>query len=403
MSAQRHRRPARWAAGVDGHGARLPSWPGRGPNLPPVRVRPLACPLYISPYPTRPEDNPSGWGYYRLVQPMRAAGAQVVRKLGPRPDGTLHVGSPTVLPLLSFASDPVAETITLLTAAGASVWLDLDDNLLHIPPAAWWRLGVADREVVDLPARDRQQERAKTAAARSVRRATGILASTPFLAETVRPLNPNVMLLPATIDPADIPVVPKPNDGMLRIGMAGTDTHNLDLPLVMPGLQAVSRRPDVEIHFWGCHPGFREGNAEGIREYEGITYVYHQAESSFRAYHAAIGEMDIMLAPLVDNEWNRAKSPVKWLDATVHGIALLCADLEPYAPAVDGVTCLKARTPEEYGRQLLRLVEDAPLRQRIGQAARQEVLAHHGPEAGRRAWRAVIEAAVGRAGTKVAQ
>jgi hypothetical protein len=60
------------------------------------------------------------------------------------------------------------------------------------------------------------------------------------------------------------------------------------------------------------------------------------------------------------------------------------------------VTALTAETAEEWQEQLLRLVNDAPLR-RIGEAARAEVLAKHTLETRRPRWEALLaDAARGR-------
>ena len=72
---------------------------------------------------------------------------------------------------------------------------------------------------------------------------------------------------------------------------------------------------------------------------------------------------------------------------------MVVADLEPYAAVDDGVTGLKARTVDEWGVCLQRLIDDAELRTRIGVAARAEVLRNHSIEALTPAWRAWVAAA----------
>ncbi|HVA88474.1 MAG TPA: glycosyltransferase, partial [Chloroflexota bacterium] len=65
----------------------------------------------------------------------------------------------------------------------------------------------------------------------------------------------------------------------------------------------------------------------------------------------------------------------------------------PYDCVQHGRTGFKATTPAEFTQYVRLLVEDAALRRRIGQAAREEVVRNHGPEAGRRAWLAALEKA----------
>ena len=63
----------------------------------------------------------------------------------------------------------------------------------------------------------------------------------------------------------------------------------------------------------------------------------------------------------------------------------------PHECAEHGVTGFKARSPEEFGVYLRRLVEDAGLRTRMGAAARAEALSHHTPQAKGAAIRALFQ------------
>ena len=112
--------------------------------------------------------------------------------------------------------------------------------------------------------------------------------------------------------------------------------------------------------------------------------------------HRAAGILDVSLGPLNPAApINRSRSGQRWMEAALHGTAMVLQRLEPYDVAEDGVTCLKAATEEEWTEQVLRLVGDAGLRRRIGRAAREQVLAEHTIEKRAPAWRAFVAEAAG--------
>lgn len=99
--------------------------------------------------------------------------------------------------------------------------------------------------------------------------------------------------------------------------------------------------------------------------------------TDWRALPAQIAQVDINLAPLVDNPQRRAKSAVKYLEAAAVSVPTVAARLDPYADIVHGETGMLAWTSDEWRSGLCLLIEDAALRQRIGTAAHADVLAQH--------------------------
>ena len=85
--------------------------------------------------------------------------------------------------------------------------------------------------------------------------------------------------------------------------------------------------------------------------------------------------MDIFIAPLVDNEFNRAKSHLKYLEYGAMQVPGIFANLEPYSAVVsDGMNGFLAATQDEWYEKISRLIEDSDLRKKIGKAAFEEVM-----------------------------
>lgn len=112
-------------------------------------------------------------------------------------------------------------------------------------------------------------------------------------------------------------------------------------------------------------------------------------------YHQAL---DVFVVPRKDLAVTRAVTPLKPVEAQASARAVVASDLPALREIVnDGVTGLLAPPDDPAGLTLVleRLVQDAGLRDRLGRAARDHVLAH-------RTWAAnarVIAAAYDRAWT----
>jgi hypothetical protein len=83
---------------------------------------------------------------------------------------------------------------------------------------------------------------------------------------------------------------------------------------------------------------------------------------------------DVFIAPLLDNVFNRYKSPIKFLEYSAHGAPGVYSRITPYEAVIShGCNGFLASDPEEWQTVLVRLIEDQTLRQSMGEAAQQTV------------------------------
>jgi hypothetical protein len=101
----------------------------------------------------------------------------------------------------------------------------------------------------------------------------------------------------------------------------------------------------------------------------------------WEALRGEVAAVDVSLAPLeVGNPYCEAKSEIKWLEAAAVGVPTVASATAPFRDVIDdGETGLLACTEADWYQALARLVSDAPLRRRVGEAARHEVLARYAP------------------------
>jgi glycosyltransferase involved in cell wall biosynthesis len=248
--------------------------------------------------------------------------------------------------------------IRRLQAAGVVVLFEIDDDVHavgkhagHVYRAHYSKAALRDMEL-------------------NMRAADGLIVSTEFLAQRYRSLNGNVWVCRNGLDLGRYNITPPGGADTVTIGWAGGTGHR---EVMVPWLNGVGRvmteRPNVRFMSVGepfasvIEPQFGPGRA--------ISIPFTELES----YPCAMANFDIALAPAANNNFYRAKSDLRWLEASALSVPTI-ADPLVYDEIVDGVTGFHATTADEAEQILLRLVDDAPARQRVGAAAREHLLAH---------------------------
>lgn len=83
---------------------------------------------------------------------------------------------------------------------------------------------------------------------------------------------------------------------------------------------------------------------------------------------------DISVAPLIDDEFNRSKSNIKWMESSMKSIPTVCSNVEPYKMSVTKNTGFLCNTEKEWFNTLVKLIENKDLRVKIGKQAKEYVL-----------------------------
>ncbi|MFI2761420.1 glycosyltransferase [Streptomyces echinatus] len=243
---------------------------------------------------------------------------------------------------------------------GKRLVLDLDDDYFHIDPSnaharQVWDVGMLGRlahnmEIADL-----------------------VTCCSEPLAEVLRNYAADVQVIPNGLPaqylghPRDYQADGRP----LYVGWAGTSSTVAELPEAVRALNRISQYPrpgGVMVRLVGIRPEQAMGLGLRGRQIGALGWV-----ERLEHYLHAVSEFDVWVAPYRDTEFNRAKFPTKWLEASVLGIPLIASDTEAYRRVIrHGETGFLVRHEHEWGRWLKQLVDDAELRQRVGMAARGE-------------------------------
>ena len=144
-----------------------------------------------------------------------------------------------------------------------------------------------------------------------------------------------------------------------RIGWAGAAQHQADLDWLLPVIAATSKQ--LQWVFYGYLP-------HALRSSD-VEFHHH---TPLGVYHTKLKNLnlDIAIAPLVDNSFNQAKSHLKLLEYGALGIATICSDVENYkhSPAQK-----LANNPQLWIDHILELTNDSDKRQALGAAMHQWV------------------------------
>jgi glycosyltransferase involved in cell wall biosynthesis len=198
------------------------------------------------------------------------------------------------------------------------------------------------------------------AAEQAIAAAHMVTASTEALAEVLRQLHDNVVVLPNHI-PAGLLGVERPRRGRVTVGWAGGDSHLRDIAMVAPILRRFfARNPAVDFHTIGTD--FRSGMA--------LPGRHTDWEPDIWAYYRRI-DFDVGLAPLVDSVFNRSKSDIKAKEYAALGIPVIASYSEPYHEfVVDGETGFLIRREHEWAKRLRELTHDVAMRDEMGAKAK---------------------------------
>lgn len=322
-----------------------------------------------------------GLGYYRIVKPLQALskfGHEItvtgdLSMFGKNSEEiwtNVFVNEGVDLVYMKQSDSPVAVS-NLLAAAkhfGKKVFVDVDDNHLAVKPGT----PAYDAYKVGNPRRYYMSAQMSLC--------DRLVVSTEPLKETYKDLKAESFVLPNCNDYKDWCFPKKKhNDGKIRIGYMGSVTHNQDFELIIEPLRRVLQKyPHVEFETLGLMgKDTMDKFKKRFRAVKGKLSI-KLGTPSWDGYPELLGQMgwDIGIAPLVDDEFNRCKSHIKWMEYAMYQIPCIASRVYPYYAEIDGVktivhgeTGMLANTDDEWFDGLCSLIENADLRNSLGNNA----------------------------------
>ncbi len=253
---------------------------------------------------------------------------------------------------------------------GIPVFFEADDNYTRHPDVAETSRWKIKRE----PGRDTHSyETASDIAAFC----DGVIVSTPLLADVYGEINDNVHVARNCVDPDDWDPLDKPDDGILRIGWAASDSHRKDAPLLKQAFRWLYGRPDVEIVIMGVH------NAHFPVPITRLPWC-----DSLSDYRKMLQAFDVMLCPLQRTDWADCKSDLKALEAGMAGAMSVVSDSPAYDLWADKTFVCK--TEQDWEKSVKTLYKNRELVREMQVEHRKYVISERTIEKGIGQWRKAL-------------
>lgn len=220
----------------------------------------------------------------------------------------------------------------------------------------------------------------------SMRNASALMVTTPHLGETYLPINPNIYVIENSLDfKGDRKFIGwdkvsvRKHQG-IRLGWIGGRSHFDDLMMVAPAIREVlERRKDVT--FCLVNSAVKESCRLLNKPYpfEGLSNVHYADRSvsinRYAPFMASFG-FDIGLAPLVDCNFNRSKSNLRWLEYSALRIPTIATDIGHFSQSIQHMktgVLIQNNNLNQWRQMIELLIDDENLRTQLGKNAYQRV------------------------------
>jgi glycosyltransferase involved in cell wall biosynthesis len=174
-----------------------------------------------------------------------------------------------------------------------------------------------------------------------------ITCSTEFLAKEYREKHKNVVVLPNCVDEFYWSEPLKNNSDKIRVGIVGSTTFNDDFLPAQELLKYLSKDDRFQLVMFGVPPRVKMNN-EQRKHFKKDLHFWEQMNVEWCPfvpmfdYFDTLNELrlDVMIIPRRDNYFNRCKSNIKWLEASMLEIPVIAQDFEdsPYRSIQHGKT-----------------------------------------------------------------
>lgn len=154
---------------------------------------------------------------------------------------------------------------------------------------------------------------------------------------------------------------------------SGSETHDADLEMIWPALENIlGKNENVELWLGGRLNKWMEERK--ILRSNLAGQIKRLPFMSREKYMQVLGQIDINLFPLVDTEFNRGKSEIKFTEAALVATPTVVSPVADMARIIrDGETGMLASSVEEWEEKIQLLIDDEDLRMRIGENVREYV------------------------------
>lgn len=189
--------------------------------------------------------------------------------------------------------------------------------------------------------------------ATSIKNADMVLATTELLASRVKPLNPNVYVVPNSLPFGHEQFNSDREEcsDVCRILYAGGSSHYWDLKTIEYALQKL--RDNKSLKYQLLLGGYSKSpvwdKIEGVFNLRGTIMNYTRRPNlGLEEYMNHYNHADVSIAPLEENSFNRYKSNLKVIEAGCKNIPCITSNISPYSDEHDVSKIIMAKNTREW-------------------------------------------------------
>lgn len=262
-------------------------------------------------------------GYVRCIQPMQANGWDgdkiTIHSQRPNPNKMMQGAmNADIVVFHRPVQKEMYEAALLLKEAGKKIVMDNDDTYRANSGVPVQMFG-KDREKLDVAVEFMDSQLKKFAGIADM-----VTVTTDFLKKEYEEVNKNVVVLPNCVDPFDWNEPEKNDTGKTRILITGSVASNRDYENIIPLLEKLKERDDVQVVLQAL-PADKEDLKESREMYRPELDFWNQYNVEWYPFMKLTDyleflptlKIDIMLIPRYDNYFNRCKSNLKFLEASM--------------------------------------------------------------------------------------
>jgi glycosyltransferase involved in cell wall biosynthesis len=212
----------------------------------------------------------------------------------------------------------------------------------------------------------------------AIKEADLVTVSTQPIADYLKPFNKNIIVLPNYLIDDFWNFQPikriKQENAPITIGYVGGSTHTKDVENILAPLLRISElyQNKIQFLFWGMEPPIELTKNTKVKA-RPIIENYEEYAKEFVKQ-----DIDVLIAPLQDIPFNRAKSNLKFLEYSTLGVPGIFSKVRPYEEIVDhGVNGFLASTPQEWYEYLQTLIDSPEIRIKLAENAQRTVRTHY--------------------------
>lgn len=168
-----------------------------------------------------------------------------------------------------------------------------------------------------------------------LKKADVVTTTTHELAEYVKQYNENVAIVPNYINPDNFPVLDFAPTNQINILWSGGSSHFADLWEIKPALQQIMNEYH-NVHFYMLGVPFKSVVKDLPKD---RVHVHGWVKPDGHGFRLACMQPHIGLCPIIDSNFNRLKSSIKYYELSALGVATVARNIPPYSnDIVDGQT-----------------------------------------------------------------